>query len=92
MSTRSGQRTAVNVIGGTETDSWVVSAAASVALALFVFFVDGDRELGMFIGLWPPTILAFASYFRLRGIFDAMDRATDGGGIVERMTGMVQGR
>jgi len=43
-----------------------VASAASVGLALYYYFVRGERQLGMFVGLWPPTILAFASYFNQR--------------------------
>lgn len=40
----------------------VVAAAMSVLYSWYVFFLQGDRRQGIFIGLWPPTILAFASY------------------------------
>lgn len=41
----------------------ILASAASVMLSWYMFFVRGDRERGIFIGLWPPTFLAFASYF-----------------------------
>ncbi|WP_255170798.1 hypothetical protein [Natrononativus amylolyticus] len=44
----------------------VLAAAASVGLSWYYFFVRGDRQRGLFVGLWPPTILAFASYFNQR--------------------------
>ncbi|MFD1564901.1 hypothetical protein ACFR99_15290 [Haloarchaeobius amylolyticus] len=43
-----------------------VASAASVGLSLYYFFIRGERQLGTFVGLWPPTILAFASYFNQR--------------------------
>lgn len=54
------------------TDPWLMAAAASVSLSLYYFFVKDDREMGQFVGLWPPTFLAFASYFRQT---DARDKA-----------------
>lgn len=47
----------------TGTDPAVLVAGASVLFSLHQFFLRGNREIGMFVGLWPPTILAFASYF-----------------------------
>jgi len=43
-----------------------LASAASVGLSLYYFFIRGERQLGTFVGLWPPTILAFASYFNQR--------------------------
>ena len=45
------------------TDIAILASAASVLLSWHQFFIRGNRERGLFIGLWPPTILAFASYF-----------------------------
>ncbi|WP_458189282.1 hypothetical protein [Haladaptatus sp. NG-WS-4] len=44
-------------------DVAILASAVSVLLAWHQFFIRGNRERGLFIGLWPPTILAFASYF-----------------------------
>lgn len=49
--------------GKTGTDPLVMGAAASVLLSQYLFFVQGRKQLGVFVGLWPPTFLAFASYF-----------------------------
>jgi hypothetical protein len=37
-----------------------LAAIGSVALALY--YVRSDTQRGQFIGLWPATILGFASY------------------------------
>ena len=73
----------------TTTDPAIVASAASVILAWYQFFIRGNQEMGLFVGLWPPTILAFASYFnqtrmsnQLRsamgmgsnGVMDALDQ------------------
>lgn len=50
------------------TDPIVIAAAASVLLSQYLFFVRGDRELGLFVGLWPPTLFAFTSYFNQQQI------------------------
>lgn len=59
----------------TARDPAIVAAAASVVLSWYSFFVQGNRELGLFIGLWPPTILAFASYFKQTRMADRVERA-----------------
>ncbi|OLZ41116.1 hypothetical protein A6E15_09000 [Natrinema saccharevitans] len=56
-----------------------VASAASVGLALYYYFVRGDRELGTFVGLWPPTILAFASYFNQRKMRQQLETLTQPG-------------
>jgi hypothetical protein len=45
---------------------WAVMAAAAISLAtsMYLWFV-GHREEGLFVGLWVPSILSFATYFRL---------------------------
>lgn len=45
-------------------DPMVLAAGASVLLSWAVFYGKGDKEQGLFVALWPPTLLAFASYFR----------------------------
>lgn len=54
---------AVEATAETGTDPAVLAAVASILLSWHQFFLRGNREVGLFVGLWPPTILAFASYF-----------------------------
>ncbi|RQG89822.1 hypothetical protein EA462_07330 [Natrarchaeobius halalkaliphilus] len=56
-----------------------LASAASVGLSWYYFFLRGDRERGLFIGLWPPTILAFASYFNQRKMRQQLDTITKPG-------------
>ncbi|EMA67737.1 hypothetical protein C461_08419 [Halorubrum aidingense JCM 13560] len=46
----------------------VVASLASVVLALYFYYVRGDKQRGQFVGLWPSTILALASYVKLEQI------------------------
>ena len=46
----------------------VVASVGSVALALYFYYVRGDKQRGQFVGFWPVTILALASYFKLEEI------------------------
>ena len=54
----------------------VLASAASVGLSWYYFFLRGDRERGLFVGLWPPTILAFASYFNQRKMRNQLNTLT----------------
>lgn len=65
-------------------DPLVLAAGASVLLSWAVFYGKGDREQGIFIGLWPPTLLAFASYFRQNEMNEKLDRQ-GASGIVRRV-------
>jgi hypothetical protein len=67
-----GQQKTVEAAEDTATDVTVLAAATSVVLALHQFFVRGNRMQGVFIGLWPPTILAFASYYNQKRIEKAV--------------------
>jgi hypothetical protein len=54
-------------------DVAIIASAVSVVLAWHQFFVRGDKERGLFVGLWPPTILAFASYFNQKRMEERLE-------------------
>ncbi|MFB6295561.1 MAG: hypothetical protein ABEH66_01810 [Halobacteriales archaeon] len=43
----------------------VMAAMGSVALALYYYYVRGEKQRGQFVGLWPGTILGLATYRKL---------------------------
>lgn len=44
--------------------SWIIVAAViSLVLAIYMWFT-GDKEAGLFIGLWVPSLLSLATYFK----------------------------
>ncbi|WP_089822526.1 hypothetical protein [Halogranum amylolyticum] len=49
-----------------KSDMILLAAAASVVLSLHEFYINDNPERAVFIGHWPPTILAFAIYVRDR--------------------------
>ena len=76
----------------TSADPAVAASAGAVVLSLYQYFVRGNREAGIFVGLWAPTILAFASYAQQTRIREALDRVMGRSGIVESIERMVQPR
>lgn len=42
-----------------------LASIGSVALALYYYYVRGDEQRGQFVGLWPGTILAMATYLKI---------------------------
>lgn len=68
----------------TAIDPIVWAAGASVLLSWAVFYGKGDKEQGLFIGLWPPTLLAFASYFRQTRMQEKLENQ-GASGIVRRV-------
>lgn len=50
----------------------VLAAVGSVALALYYYYVRGDKQRGQFIGLWPATILGLAIYLKLSDIVELL--------------------
>ncbi len=55
----------------------VLASVGSVALALYYYYAQGDKQRGQFVGLWPTTILALAIYFKLDEIREALAQAGD---------------
>jgi hypothetical protein len=43
-------------------------AAGSVLYSWFNFYVRGNKQRGIFVGLWAPTLLAAASYLQQKDI------------------------
>ena len=43
-------------------------AAGSVLYSWFNFYIRGNKQRGIFIGLWAPTLLAAASYLQQKDI------------------------
>jgi hypothetical protein len=68
MAEQSEKTTAKKVGGQTGRDPIVMAAAASVLLAWYQYYVRGNKEHGLFIGLWPPTMLAFSNALRLNDL------------------------
>ncbi|WP_026190219.1 hypothetical protein [Halomicrobium katesii] len=54
-----------------------LASIASVALALYYYYVRGDKQRGQFVGLWPATILGLAIYRRLGEIETELERHRD---------------
>jgi hypothetical protein len=53
-------------------DIALVASAASVLLSWYEFYGRENKAEGLFVGLWAPTILGFASYLKQRGIEDKL--------------------
>ncbi|MDB2366878.1 hypothetical protein N9V76_00430 [Candidatus Poseidoniales archaeon] len=34
-----------------------VASMLSVVLSLYIYFVSDDKDLGIFVGLWAPTLI-----------------------------------
>lgn len=43
-------------------------AAASVAYSWFNYYVRGNKQYGIFTGLWAPTLFAAASYLQQKDL------------------------
>ena len=49
-------------------DPVATAAVASVAYSWFKFYVRGDKQDGIFVGLWAPTLFAAASYLQQKDL------------------------
>lgn len=67
-------------VDGIDSDSFgpaVLASIGSVLLALYFYYVRGDEQRGTFVGFWPVTILALASYFQLEEIKQQLAEAAE---------------
>ena len=69
-------------------DPFVLASLASIPLAWYYFFGKQDRERGIFVGLWAPTLMAFGSYFRQTRMREMLER--DSGSLVSRVQKAVE--
>lgn len=92
MATKSQQQEAVQAAERTGMDPAVIASLASIALAWYEYFIRGNHDMGLFIGLWPPTFLAFASYFEQTRMSNTLDRALGQGGLMASVERMIQNR
>ncbi|MFC7221818.1 hypothetical protein ACFQKF_01455 [Halalkalicoccus sp. GCM10025322] len=51
----------------------VLAAAASVAFSWYLFYMKGDKVHGLFVGLWAPTLLGAANYFKNLRVTEKLD-------------------
>lgn len=65
-------------------DPVVIAAAASVVLAWYQYYIRGNKQHGLFIGLWPPTLLAFSNAIRINEISTKVESKTQN--LIERLT------
>lgn len=54
-----------------------IAAIGSVGLALYYYYVRGEKQRGQFVGLWPGTILGLATYLKLEDIKQMLQEAED---------------
>lgn len=49
-------------------DPVAVLAVGSVLFSWYQFYVKGETETGIFVGLWAPTLLAASNYFQQKDL------------------------
>lgn len=76
MSQQKEKEKATEVGKRTGRDPIVLAAAASVLLSWYQFYVRGNKEYGLFIGLWPPTMLAFSNAVHIKEISEKVGDRT----------------
>lgn len=57
-------------------DPIIMAAAVSVLLSWYQYYVRGNKVHGLFIGLWPPTLLAFSNAVRINNISRKVESKT----------------
>jgi len=65
-------------------DPVLLAAVGSVLLSWYQYYVRGNETHGLFIGLWPPTLLAFSNAVRINDIRQKLEGRTKN--IFDRIT------
>jgi len=68
MAQRQEKEAAKEVGKRTGRDPVIIAAVGSVLLSWYQFYIRGNKQYGAFIGLWPPTLLAFSNAIRINNI------------------------
>ena len=75
VSKAAGGESTDEMAGTRGADLALFASAASVLLAWYQFYLKGNKTQGLFIGLWPPTILAFSSYLNQKAILSKLEQS-----------------
>jgi len=59
-------------------DPVILGSAVSVLLSWYYFYARDDRQQGLFVGLWAPTLIAFDSYFRQTEMYEMLKHGSSG--------------
>ena len=78
------EKEAVENVGMTARDPVILAAVGSVFLAWYQYYIRGNKEHGLFIGLWPPTLLAFSNAVRIKEISRKLESRT--ANLLDRLT------
>lgn len=79
----------------TGADTALIASVVSVGLSLYAFFGRGDRELGIFVGLWAPTILTLSNHFKQRDLerqLRAVSLPASAGNVRDTIEELIQSR
>ena len=60
---------------GTASDPILLASGVSILLSLYLFYVKGNEQQGIFVGHWAPTFLALASYTKQTDALEEAKRA-----------------
>jgi len=85
MPQQSEREVAKEVGKRTGRDPVLIAALGSVVLAWYQYYIRGNKTHGLFIGLWPPTLLAFSNAIRINNISRKVESRT--GNLFEWLTG-----
>lgn len=58
-------------------DPVVLAAAGSILLSWYQYYVRGNKEHALFIGLWAPTMLAFSNAVHIKEISRKLETRTE---------------
>jgi hypothetical protein len=51
----------------------VLASVASIAFSWYLYYIKEDETHGLFVGLWAPTLLGAANYFKNLRVAEKLD-------------------
>ena len=59
-----------NITNTTKSQFFFVASLASVIASIFLYSTNTDKSLGIFVGLWAPTLMGMSNRYGIAAVRD----------------------
>jgi len=60
-----------NITNTTKSQFFFVASLASVVASIFLYTTNTDKSLGIFVGLWAPTLMGLSNRYGIAAVCKA---------------------
>lgn len=55
----------------------LIAAGLSILYSWYLFYLEGEKIQGLFVGLWAPSILSISNFVEQTGLTETMETDAD---------------